>query len=333
MKAIVVRTFGPPSVMKLEDVPRPRPEPDEVLIEVRAVSVNRTLDCVARAGQYSRPIPLPFTPGADPSGVIVEIGADVTGFEVGDRVVAKLNVGGEADVGRSARIGGGYAEYACAQAALTCCIPAGLDFVTSTVISRHTPLAITLLRDRGRLQKNEWVLVMGAAGGLGSAGIQVAKYFGATVIAAAGSDERVQAGLDLGADAGVNYRSGDLNAEVMRITGGKGIDVVFENIGEPALFAAAFASMARNGRLVTVGSHGGGSVPLDISRLYQKALTITGTTKVSPDDVALSLRVAAEGAFSALVDRVLPLSAAIEAHERVESRVGLGKVILSPAAS
>src|SRR5207302_2037260 len=109
---------------------------------------------------------------------------------------------------------------------------------------------------------------MGAAGGLGSAGVQAAKYLGAYVIAGAGADERVQAAMNLGADAGVNYRTQDLTAEAMRVTGGKGVDVVFENIGAPDLFPKAFATLGRNGRLVTAGGHGGGSVPLDINHLY-----------------------------------------------------------------
>jgi NADPH:quinone reductase-like Zn-dependent oxidoreductase len=330
VKAIIVHDFGPPSVMKFEETPSPKATAGDVVIEVHAVSVNRTLDCAARAGKYSRPISLPFTPGVDPSGVIVEVGSGVTHRKVGDRVAVRLNIGGEIEAGDSSQIGGGYAEYVCAPVGRTTIIPDNLDFVAATVISRHTPLAFALLRDQGRLQKNEWVLVMGAAGGLGSAGIQVARYLGAKVIAAAGADERVEVGLQIGADAGVNYRTQDLTAEVMKITNGKGANVVFENIGDPILFAKAFAAMASGGRLVTAGSHGGGAVPLDLTRLYQKRLTISGTTKATPDDIALSLKAAAEGCFRPVIDRILPLSAAVEAHEIVEARDGLGKVVLDP---
>ena len=168
---------------------------------------------------------------------------------------------------------GGYAEYVRAMADRTAIVPDGLDFATATVVSRHAPTAFTLLRDHAKLQPGEWVLVMGAAGGLGSAGVQVAKYLGAKVIAAAGAAERVKVGLDLGADAGVNYRAQDLTIEAMRITEGKGVNVVFENIGDPDLFPKAFAAMARRGRLVTAGGHGGGIVPLDVNRLYQNHIT------------------------------------------------------------
>jgi NADPH:quinone reductase-like Zn-dependent oxidoreductase len=136
------------------------------------------------------------------------------------------------------------------------------------VVTRHAPTAFHLLRDRAGLAAGEWVLVMGASGGLGSAGVQAAKFIGANVIAAAGADERVQAVIDLGADAGINYRTQDLTAEVMRITSGRGVEVVFENIADPELFPRAFASLARRGRLVTAGGHGGGIVPLDVNRLY-----------------------------------------------------------------
>jgi NADPH:quinone reductase-like Zn-dependent oxidoreductase len=190
---------------------------------------------------------------------------------------------------------GGYAEYVRAVASRTAIVPDGLDFATATVVSRHTPTAFTLLRDRAKLQSGEWVLVMGAAGGLGSAGVQVAKYLGAKVIAAAGAADRVKVGLDLGADAGVNYRAQDLTIEAMRITEGKGVNVVFENIGDPELFPKAFASLARRGRLVTAGGHGGGIVPLDVNRLYQNHLTIIGATGETPDDVTLSLNAAVRG--------------------------------------
>ena len=334
MKAIVVREFGPPSVMKLEEVPTPEPGPDEVLIEVHAVSVNRTLDTVARAGKYARRVSLPMTPGVDPSGVIVKVGPGVAERKVGDRVTVQLRSGNDSSADNIRNLGlhvwGGYAEYVRCEASRTAIVPEGLDFATATVVSRHAPTAFTLLRDKAKVAPGDWVLVIGAAGGLGSAGVQVAKYLGARVIAAAGSAERVKVGLDLGADAGVDYRGQNLTIEAMRITEGKGVNVVFENIGDPDLFPKALASMARRGRLVTAGGHGGGIVPVDINRLYQNHLSIIGATGETPDDVTMSLKAAAEGKFKALIDKIMPLSQAVQAHEWVESRGGLGKIILDP---
>ena len=151
------------------------------------------------------------------------------------------------------------------------------------------------------------------------------------MIAAAGADERVEAALALGADAGVNYRAQDLTAEAMRITGDKGVNVVFEDIGDPELFPKAFAAMARHGRLVTASGHGGGIVPLDVNRLYLKQITVIGATGQAPSDIALSLHAAAQGRFKALIARILPLSQAALAHELVESRGTLGKVVLDPS--
>src|SRR4029077_10681260 len=208
-------------------------------------------------------------------------------------------------------------EYVKVAADTTTLVPEGVDFPTATVVARHAPMAFFLLRDKAGLKAREWVLVMGAAGGLGSAGVQAAKYLGAKVIAAAGADERVKVGLDLGADAGINYRSQDLTVEAMRITEGRGVDVVFENIGAPDLFPKAFASLARYGRLVTAGGHGGGIVPLDVNRLYQNQITIIGATGETPDDVTLSLKAAVEGRFKVVVDRIMPLSQAVQAHELI----------------
>lgn len=335
MKAIVIREFGPPGVMKLEDVPTPEPGPGEVLIKVHAVSVNRTLDTRVRAGKYARPVTLPLVPGVDPSGVVVKLGEGVTHRKVGDRVTVALRLGGDNSGADAIRLlgvhaWGGYAEYVKALAANTTIVPRGVDFPTATVVTRHAPTALHLLQDHAKVRPGDWVLVMGAAGGLGSAGVQVAKFLGAKVIAAAGSDDRVKVGLELGADAGVNYRRGDLTIEAVRITEGKGVNVVFENIGDPDLFPKAFAAMARRGRLVTAGGHGGGIVPLDVNRLYLNQITVVGATGETPDGAKVSLDMAAAGRFKALIDCVLPLSEAVRAHEIVESRGGIGKVILDP---
>jgi len=332
LKAIVIREFGPPEVMRLEDVPTPQPGPGEVLIEVHAVSVNRTLDLIVRAGKYARPVTLPLVPGVDPAGVVAKLGPQVSNRKVGDRVVTALRVNRESQFAAPRLLGvhtwGGYAEYVKAPAANTQLIPDGLDFPTACVVARHAPTAFHLLRDRAKLKEGEWVLVMGAAGGLGSAGVQAAKYLGAKVIAAAGADERVKVGLELGADAGVNYRSQDLTAEILRITENRGVNVVFENIGDASLFPKAFAAITRHGRLVTAGGHGGGIVPLDINHLYHNQITVIGATGETPDDVKKSLEAAASGRFAAVIDRVLPLSQAVLAHEIVAARSGIGKVVL-----
>ena len=335
MKAVVIRELGAPEVMRLEEVPTPEPGPDEVLIRVHAVSVNRTLDLAVRAGTYAFVPPLPHVLGVDPSGVVATVGPGVTVCKVGDRVVTRQLLRPATATEGPAILGvhawGGYAEYVKVPASATHPIPDGLDFVTATVVARHAPTALSMLRDVAKLAAGEWVLVMGASGGLGIAGIQVAKSLGAGVIAAAGADERVSAAVALGADAGINYRAQDLTAEVRRITGGRGVNVVFENVADAQLFPRAFAALARQGRLITAGAHADGTVPLDVKSLYLNSITVIGSTgRITPDDLTLTLQAAADGHHRVLIDRVLPLSEAAQAHRIVADRSGTGKIVLRP---
>ena len=331
MKAMVIRQFGGPEVMRLEEVPTPKPGPGEVLIEMHAVSVNRTLDLIVRAGKYPRPINFPHVLGVDPAGTIVAVGEGVRTRKVGDRVVTYLRRHSvsptETPVILGVNVWGGYAEYVKWLEECTYIVPDGVDFVTACVVARHAPLAFAMLRDKAQVKPGEWVLVMGAAGGLGSTAVQVAKYLGARVSAAGGADDRVKSGLDLGADLGVNYRKQDLTAEVRRITG-RGADIVLENIGDPDLFSKAFLSLGAGGRLVTAGSHGGGIVPVNVSHLYFNHITIMGWAGQTDDDMNASLKAAAEGRLRCLVDRTLPFTEAAEAHRIVADRAGLGKVVL-----
>ena len=197
-------------------------------------------------------------------------------------------------------------------------------------MSRHCPTAFMLLAHEAKLKSGEWVLIMGSAGGLGSFGIQIAKMLGATVIAGAGADERVQVGLEFGADYGVNYRSHDLTEEVMQITKGRGVDVVYENISNPDIWPKAFACLARYGRLVTAGAHGGGEVTLDVKHLYHQRLHVIGAAGSRPGDLERSLNAAAAGKIRVKIQRILPLSQVVEAHCIVESSVPTGKIILDP---
>src|SRR5262245_58097322 len=179
MMAMVMREFGPPDVLRLEEVPTPRPGPGEVLIRVHAVSVNRTLDLAVRAGTYPTRAALPHVLGVDPSGVITALGEGVTARKVGDRVATRQILRPASESAGPSLLGvhawGGYAEYVKVPAEMTHMVPEGLDFVTATVVARHGPTALSMLRDVARVKPGEWVLVMGASGGLGAAGIQIAK--------------------------------------------------------------------------------------------------------------------------------------------------------------
>jgi NADPH:quinone reductase len=346
MKAVVLREFGRPDVLHIEEVPDPSPGPGEVVVEVHAVTVNQSLDLMVRADGTIRGTVLPHVLGVDPAGVVVAVAADVDTAAVGDRVAVIPHVrcgrcgfctsGREEQCPNSRHIGvhrwGGYAEYVPVPATNLIRVPDGVGFVDAAVILRHAPTAFNLLRNLAEVHPGESVLVMGATGGLGAAGVQVAKLLGATVIAGAGGDARVEVALANGADHGVNYRAEDLTEEVLRITGGRGVDVVFENISDPVTWPKAFASLTHGGRLVTAGAHGGGRVELDVRRLYGRRLRIIGGAGASRRDVAAALEAAAEGRLHAVVDRILPLEAAAEAHRLAEKGGLLGKLVLDPRA-
>src|SRR5262245_4060842 len=344
MKAIVLREFGGPEALRLEDVPAPEPGAGEVLVKVRSVSVNRTLDCVLRAGKYPVKIRLPHVLGADPAGEIAEVGNAVTQFRRGDRVAIISATpcqqcepclkGEDYNCLDSKRIGvdrwGGCAEFIVVPARYAVKLPDEVSFASGTVITRHFPMAFNLLAGKADVTPGERVLVMGATGALGSSCVQVAKMLGATVIAGAGADERVALAKNYGADFGINYRRQNLTEEIMRLTDNRGVDVVCENISDPTLWPAAFASLAVNGRLVTAGAHGGGSVTLDAKRLYMRRLRIIGAVGTTLHDVEKSLDAARRGQIRAIINRVMPLRDVAEAHRIVEQNQIVGKIILQP---
>ncbi len=344
MKAIVIRQFGAPEVMRLEEVAAPEAAPGEIVIKVHSVSVNRTLDCVVRAGNYPATIQMPHVLGVDPAGDVVAVGSNVTRFKVGDRVATisiircgrcKRCVGGlEANCLASQHIGlhrwGGYAEFVSVPERNAFHIADNLTYAEGTVITRHYPMAFNLLTEKTQVRAGEWVLVMGATGALGSCCVQVAKMFGAKVIAAAGADERVEWALNSGADFGINYRTQDLAKEVMAITDGDGVDIVCESIADPTLWPGAFHSLAIGGRMVTAGAHGGGEVILDVKRLYLRRISILGAAGTNLPDVEKALAAARAGKINAIPHRKMPLGQAAEAHRIVENNQIIGKIILEP---
>jgi NADPH:quinone reductase len=345
MKAIVIHEYGGPEVLTYQDVPDPVVGEGEVVVRVHAVSVNRTLDIAVRAGrQKQRGITLPITPGVDPSGVVTSVGGGVNDRKVGDRVAVLSHAfsstpGQHAGRPRNAQgqdemIGihrpGGAAELVSTPASHTFQIPDNVPFADATVISRHGPTAYHLLVHMADLQPGEWVLIMGASGNLGTLGIQLAKTLGANVIAVAGSDDRVQIGMDLGADHGINYRTHDLTEEARRLTGGKGVNVVYDNIANPETLPKAIAGLAQRGRLVTAGAHGGPIVPVDFYIVYHNLLKIMGNPGSQMADLAPCFEAAAAGGLRARVERIMKLSEAAEAHRLVEESPGMGKIILDP---
>ena len=347
MKAIVLNEFGGPEVLRYQEVSVPRPAGGEVLLKVHSVSVNRTLDLVVSAGKYPVKIMMPHVLGVDPAGEIVGIGEGVDGFKIGDRVAVvsfmacrqckQCLKGEEACCVASQHIGlhrwGGYADYVAVPAANAFKLPDTVSYAHGSVIVRHFPMAFNQLTSKANVKAGEWVLVMGATGALGNCCVQVAKMLGARVIAGAGADERVELAKSYGADFGINYRRQDLLTEVMNLTGKEGVDVVCENISDPTLWPSAFNSLAINGTMVTAGAHGGGTVMLDMKRLYMRRLRIVGTAGTNVPDVYKALDAAERRKIRAIIDRTMPLRDAAQAHRIVERNQIVGKVILDPTAS
>jgi NADPH:quinone reductase len=343
MKAIVLHEYGPPDVLRYEMVPDPEPRAGEIRIRIHAATVNRVLDVSLRAGkERARGAILPLIPGVDCAGVVDAVGASVTRWRKGMRVAAAgvmpLDIcpeDGANYAGPTGMMGikrpGGFAEMVAVPACAAIELPDGLDFHHAAVIMRHVPTAWNLLVNVGGLKSGETVLIMGAGGNLGSIGIQIAKnVIGANVIAAAGSDDRVKIGLALGADHGVNYNTVDLQAEVMKLTDGKGVDVLYDNIANPKVLPNAFRAIGFDGRLVTAGAHAGPNVTIDFSHLYHKRITIKGRPGYQASDVAKCFAAAAEGKIKAQIERILPLSRAADAHRLVESGESAGKIVLDP---
>jgi len=345
VKASIYHQFGPPEILQYEDVPDPVPGPGEIVVRVHAVTVNRVLDCEVRAGtQPQRKVKPPHVGGVDPAGVVTALGEGVSSPAVGTRVAVLSRVpclkcercqAGEFDKCPNAGMlgiarWGGDAEYVKVPASIAVPIPDRLDFAEAASVVRHGPTAHYLLFDVAGMKPGDTVLAMGAAGGLGSTGIQVAKAAGARVVCAAGSDERVGVGMALGADFGVNYNKDDLTEAVMGWTGGVGVDIVFENISNPKTWPKALACLKRYGRLVTAGAHGGGKVELDCALLYHRNLKVIGATGSTEKNVVDTIALAAQGKLGARVEQVLPLSRAPEAHRIIEAGVPLGKIVLDP---
>jgi NADPH:quinone reductase len=343
MKAIVIHEYGPPEVLRYEDVNDPVPRQGEIRVKIHAATVNRVLDVSLRAGreQYRGPV-LPLIPGVDCAGIVDAVGPQVGRWRAGDRVAAAgvmpLNICAEDGSGYNGPQGmmgirrpGGFAEMITVPACAAVAVPEHLDFHHAAVVMRHVPTAWNLLMHVAELKKGETVLIMGAGGNLGTIGIQIAKnVVGATVIAAAGSEERVKLGINLGADYGINYTTRNIRDEIMNVTGGKGVDVLYDNVANPSVLPIAFRAIGMDGRLVTAGAHAGPDVSIDFSHLYHKRITIKGRPGFAQSDLPDCLAAAAEGKIMPQIDRVLPLSRAAEAHRMIEENSGQGKIVLDP---
>jgi len=341
MKAIVIPKHGGPEVLEYQDVPEPEPRAGEVLVRVRACALNY-LDLWSRRGLPGIQFPLPLIPGSDIAGEIAAVGAGVQRVHTGDKVVlspgvscgqcAACSAGNDNQCRQYALIGykrnGGCAEYVVAPEVNALPMPEGLSFEEAAAVPLVFLTAWHMLIARAQLKPGENVLVLGAGSGVGSAAIQIAKLVGARVIATAGDAAKFDKARALGADEMIDHSEQDITEETRRLTGRRGVDVVFEHVGQ-ATWEESVKSLATGGRLVTCGATTGGAGQTDLRLLFGRQLSLLGSYMGSRGELYHVLKLVGEKKLRPVVDRVLPLAEARAAHEVMERREQFGKVVLS----
>jgi len=343
MKALCFYEHGELDVLRYNDVPNPEPNPGQVLVRVRACTLNH-LDVWVRQGWPGLRLEMPHWTGADVAGEIAALGEGVTGWEVGQRVVVDPGIStredefthrgehslspGYAILGEQIR--GGQAEYVAVPAANLMPIPESWDFPQAAA-----PLLVSLttwrmLIHRAKLQAGESVLIVGAGGGVNSMAIQIAKLAGATVYALTSTEEKMEKARELGADVVLNYREDSKWSKTLYKTASRrGVDVVVDNVGQATL-AQSMRAVARGGRIVIVGNTSGPQTEIDIRFIFGKQISIIGSTMGTHQDFRDVMALVWAGKLKPVVDRVMPLSEGKAAFEILEQGKQFGKIVLVP---
>jgi NADPH2:quinone reductase len=323
MRAVICHAWGAVESLKVEEVAAPVPAADEVLIDVRATSVNYA-DSIMVAGKYQTRPPFPFSPGLETAGVVAACGAQVTRFRPGDRVMATLGWGG-------------LAERAVAKERETFAIPDGMSFEEAGAFPIAYISSDVAIRWQGRLEAGETLLVLGAAGGVGLTAVEIGRAMGARVIAGASTAEKLAAAKAHGADDLVNYATENLTERVMALTGDRGADVCFDPVGGE-LADAALSALGWGGRMLLVGFVGGVQ-QIPANRLLVKNRSALGCSlryyrNQAPDKLRRSVEALLawyrEGRLKPLVSHRLPLERTVEAIKLLTDRKALGKVVVVP---
>jgi NADPH2:quinone reductase len=324
MTAIVLEGKGGPEVLKPVAQAVPKPGSGQILVKVAAAGVNRP-DIQQRIGAYPPPAGHSPLPGLEIAGEIVQTGSQVTRWQPGQMVCALVN-------------GGGYAEYCLAEDVQALPVPPNTSLVEAGGLPETCFTVWNNVFERGALKAGEWFLVHGGTSGIGTTAIQLAKAFGAKVMATAGSDDKCQACLDLGADVAVNYKTDDFVKRAKEATGGKGIDVTLDMVGG-AYTDRNIVAAAEDGRIVQIATLGGAEATINVARLMMKRVTLTGST-LRPRTREVKARFAqaieqhlwplfAAGQVKVVMDSTFPLAAAAEAHRRMETSQHIGKIVLT----
>lgn len=342
MKALQLLAHGRPGTLELRDLPDPVPAPDEVVVQVKACGVNH-LDLWAEEAGLPVPLTLPRTLGCEIAGVIAALGEDVDQWQVGERVAVQSNLfcgtceycrNGEESICMNAVLlgvqrDGGFAEKVVVPSRALARLPEAVSFQTSAALTLSGSTAMHMLVDRAEVREGQWVLVMGAASGVGSAAIQIARRLGARVITTASDERKRVLAARLGAEYVVDLEHQDWPAEVRKITGKRGVDVIIEHIGGTVL-EQAFHCLARGGAIITCGATGGREVKLNLWPLFVKQQRLIGSYGRNRSDFSATLDWAARGKLKPAIDKVYPLTQAAEALARLRAREVLGKLVIEP---
>ncbi len=341
MLAMAFAKTGDVDVIEPMDLPEPELADDEVLVQVKACALNH-LDLWLRKG-LSPKIPMPHIGGSDVTGEVAKLGRSVRGFNAGQRVMISPSLScrncewcsrGEDSLCNEFKVfgfqtQGGLAEFTKARASDLIPISDAWSFAEWAAVPLVFLTAWHMLFRRVGLKPGDDVLVQAAGSGVGSAAIQIAKLAGARVIATAGSDAKLKLGQELGADYTINYNKTNFADEVMKITGKRGVDIVFEHVGE-SVWTDSLRCLARNGRLVTCGASSGPQVNIDLRFFFSRQLTVTGSYMGSRDELLQVVKLVERRALRPVVDRVMPLRETREAQRRMEEREQFGKIVLEP---
>ena len=340
MNAVRFHHQGPPEVLQYEETPDPVPGRGEVLVRVRAASLNR-LDVWVRSMLPN--ITLPHILGSDGAGEVLAVGDGVTAVHIGQRVailpaifcgVCDHCLAGEQTVCDCFQLlgrhrDGTYAELLVVPPTNLYPIPDAITYEETAAMPVTFLTAWHMLITRAGLQAGETVLIVGASGGLGTAAIQIAKLAGARIIATAGTDEKATRLMTLGVDHVVHYHTQQIPEEVLQFTLGKGVDVAFEHVG-PATLPQSLQSLRSGGRLVICGAATGPTASIPIREFYSRQLSIIGSMAGTPLEFGSIIQLAGEGKLRPVIDRVLPLSHAAEAHRLMEAGQVFGKIVFVP---
>jgi NADPH:quinone reductase-like Zn-dependent oxidoreductase len=339
MKAVRIHQFGGPEVLQYEDAPDPQPRKDQVLVRVRACSLNH-LDLWVRGGLPG--VKLPHILGSDIAGEVVDGGEYVSGFKHGQRVLlapmhycghcVKCVAGLQNQCRQFTVIGngvdGGNCELFAAPAANVIPIPDSLDFPEAASVPLVFVTAWHMLVGRAGIRPGQTVLVLGAGSGVGTAAIQIAKFFQCRVITTAGDEAKLAKAKELGADYAINHYQQKISDEVRKITNKEGVDIVVEHVGA-ATWDESVRSLKSGGTLVTCGATTGPKAGLDINHLFARQLTLLGSYMGTMGELHEVLRHVFAGHLKPVVDRVFPLSEVRTAHEYLANSKMFGKVVLS----